>query len=134
MLTGCAFSKAADMSAAPRLAPGCCLGNLGKADFLSDLGLPTCFKPPQTWLVKAFVWRVVLLLARMTLCLLAGWLEPMGCLIMRLLAAFTVAAGICAEMMGWHGGLNLLECPKYLTVMPPLTKVLWLLYSVPVKA
>lgn len=69
-----------------------CLGSFGNAERLSDLGLPTCLKPPQTWRVAALVERVVPLVARMSLGLLLPALEPMGWLIMRLLEAFTEAA------------------------------------------
>jgi len=39
------------------------------------------------------VMRVVLLVARMIFCFLAGWLEPIGSLLMRLLVAFATARG-----------------------------------------
>jgi len=68
---------------------GSCWGSSGNADRLSDLGLPTCLKPQETWRVAAskppnLVERVALLVARASLGLLLLALEPIGWLIMHL--------------------------------------------------
>jgi len=39
---------------------------------------PTCLNPPQSCVVEVLVWRVVLLVARMSFCFLRGLLEPIG--------------------------------------------------------